>query len=254
MHRRWFDKHLPGRGVAYRNRSDELHAIAIAGPNARDLLSRITRDDVSAAAFKFRDIRRATVATVPAILARISFSGELGYEIYCAPQYQMRLFEAIEEAGHDLGLALYGNRALMSLRLEKGWGAWTLEFRPDFTAAESGLDAFIAFAKEADFIGKAAALAEREAGPVKKLVTLVMETEDIDVSFDEAIFHGGKCVGYVTSGGFAHHIGRSIALGYVPSELARDNEPFEIELLGEMKPARLAAAPLYDPNGDRMRG
>jgi dimethylglycine dehydrogenase len=254
MHRRWFEGHLPDQGVTYRNRSDELHGLAIAGPNARDLLARMTREDVSRDAFKFRDIRRAAVGAVPAILARISFSGELGYEIYCAPQFQMRLFEAIEQAGQDLGLKLYGNRALMSLRLEKGWGAWTLDFRPDFTAAESGLDAFIAFDKQAEFIGKAAALAERDSGPSKRLVTLVMETDDIDVSHDEAIFHDGVCVGYVTSGGFAHHIGQSIALGYVPSELARDGEAFEIELLGEMKPAKLAAAPLYDANGGRMRG
>lgn len=254
MHRRWFERYLPDRGVAYRNRSDELHGMAIAGPNARALLARITRQDVSAQAFKFRDIRLCTVGAVPAVLARISFSGELGYEIYCAPQYQLRLFEAIEEAGREEGLKLYGSRALMSLRLEKGWGAWTLDFRPDFTPAEAGLDAFIAFDKEADFIGKAAALAERERGPRMKFVTLVMETDNIDVSHDEAIFHGGGCVGYVTSGGFAHHIGQSIALGYVPAELARDGEAFEIELLGEMKPARLAAAPLYDPDGDRMRG
>jgi len=254
MHRRWFEQHLPDQGVVYRNRSDALHGMAVAGPNARALLSRMTRQDVSADAYRFRDIRRVTVAAVPVILARISFSGELGYEIYCAPHYQLRLFEAIEEAGRDLGLKLYGNRALMALRLEKGWGAWTLDFRPDFTAAESGLDAFIAFDKSCDFIGKAAALAERIRGPAKKLVTLVMETDDIDVSRDEAIFHGGVCVGYVTSGGFAHHIGQSVALGYIPAELARDGEAFEIELLGDMKPARLAAAALYDPSGGRMRG
>ena len=254
MHRRWIEQHLPDQGVAYRNRSDELHGLAIAGPNARELLSRITREDVSQEAFKFRDIRPATVGAVPAILARISFSGELGYEIYCAAHYQLRLFEAIEDAGQDLGLKLYGNRALMSLRLEKGWGAWTLDFRPDFTAAESGLDAFVAFDKQADFIGKAAALAERDSGPAKKLVTLVMETDDIDVSHDEAIFHDGDCVGYVTSGGFAHHIGQSIALGYVPADLARDGEVFEIELLGEMKPAKLTATALYDANGGHMRG
>jgi len=254
MHRRWIEQHLPDQGVAYRNRSDELHGLAIAGPNARELLSRITREDVSQEAFKFRDIRPATVGAVPAILARISFSGELGYEIYCAAHYQLRLFEAIEDAGQDLGLKLYGNRALMSLRLEKGWGAWTLDFRPDFTAAESGLDAFVAFDKQADFIGKAAALAERDSGPAKKLVTLIMETDDIDVSHDEAIFHDGDCVGYVTSGGFAHHIGQSIALGYVPADLARDGEVFEIELLGEMKPAKLTATALYDADGGHMRG
>ena len=183
------------------------------------------------------------------ILARLSFSGELGFEIYCLPQYQLKLFEQIEQAGSDLGLTLYGARTLMSLRLEKGWGAWALDFRPDFTAVESGLDAFVRFDKAADFIGKQPALAERRNGPSKKLVTLVMETDNIDVSHDEAIFHGGECVGYVTSGGFAHYVQKSVALGYVPPELAGDGEDFEIELLGEMKSARIVAAPLYDANG-----
>ncbi len=251
MHRRWFEGRLPDTGVRYRNRSDALHGMAISGPNARRLLARICRDDVSAEALRFRDIRRTAVGGVPVILARLSFSGELGYEIYCAPQFQLRLFEAIEDAGRDLGLKLYGARALMSLRLEKNWGAWTLDFRPDFSAAQSGLDAFIDWDK--DFVGKAAALAERKAGPDKKLVTLVVGTEDIDVSNDEAIVKDGACVGYVTSGGYAHHVGHSVALGYVPPELAGDGEAFEIELLGEMKPARVVAAPLYDPNGGRMR-
>ena len=253
MHRRWFELHLPEHGVSYRNRSDELHGIAISGPNSRELLSRITRTDVSTQAFKFRDVRRTAVGDVPVILVRVSFSGELGYEMYCAPQYLLKLFERIEEAGADLGLKLYGARTLMSLRLEKGWGAWTLEYRPDFTAAESGLDAFTRFDKAADFVGKQAALAEHERGPEKKLVTLVMDTDDIDVSHDEAIFHAGVCVGYVTSGGFAHHVKKSVALGYVPTALAKDGEQFEIELLGEMKPAAIAAAPLYDSNGGRMR-
>ena len=185
-------------------------------------------------------------------MARISFSGELGFEIYCAPQYQIKLFEQIEEAGTGLGLKLYGARTLLSLRLEKGWGVWTLDFRPDFTAVESGLDAFVAFDKEADFIGKQAVLTQRDKGPDKKLVTMVMETDDIDVTHDEAIFHNGECVDYVTSGGFAHHVQKSVALGYVPTELAKDGEALEIELLGEMKPAKIVAEPLYDPASERM--
>ena len=253
MHRRWFEHHADGTGFTYRNLSDDIHGIAVSGPNSRELLSRITRDDVSADAFKFRDIRRTSVAGVPVILARLSFSGELGYEIYCLPQYQLKLFEEIERNGADLGLTLYGARALMSLRLEKGWGVWTLDFRPDFTAAESGLDAFVRFDKAADFIGKTPALAERQSGSSKKLVTLVMETDNIDVTHDEAIFHSGECVGYVTSGGFAHYVKKGVALGYVPPELARDGEEFEIELLGEMKPAKIVTAPLYDANGGRMR-
>ncbi|MDX1401294.1 MAG: FAD-dependent oxidoreductase, partial [Kiloniellales bacterium] len=251
MHRRWFEKHLPGEGVSYRNRSDELHGIAISGPKSRKLLQKICREDLSAAAFKFRDIRQTFVAGVPVVLARVSFSGELGYEIYCAPQYLLKLFEDVEAAGEEFGLKLYGARTLMSLRLEKNWGAWTLDFRPDFTAAESGLDAFINWHK--DFIGKDAALLEREEGPKKKLVTMVLETDDIDVSNDEAILKDGECIGYVTSGGYAHHVEKSMALGYVPSDLAADGTELQVEIMGSFYPARVTARPLFDPEGLKMR-
>jgi len=251
MHRRWFEKYLGGFEVIYTNESSNLHGIGISGPNSRELLSRITRDDVSAQALKFRDIRRTFVAGVPAILARLSFSGELGFEIYVAPEYQLKLYESIIEAGDDLGLRPYGARALMSLRLEKNWGAWTLDFRPDFSAAESGLDAFINWDK--DFIGKQAALEERERGPEKRLVSMVIDTDDIDVSNDEAILKDGRCVGHVTSGGYAHSVQRSMALGYVPSELARADTGLEVEINGEMYTARVVEKPLYDPAGEKMR-
>ena len=253
MHRRWFEMHLPADGVHYRNASDTYHGMAISGPNARELLSRITRMDVSNAAFRFRDIRRASVGDIPALLARVSFSGELGYEIYCAPHYQLKLFESIEVAGKDLELRLYGARAMMSLRLEKSWGVWTLDYRPDFNAVEAGLEPFIAHDKEADFIGREALLAHKHDGAHKKLVTLVVDTDDIDVSHDEAIFHNGECVGFVTSGGYAHYCQKSVALGYVPAQLASHGQTFEVEMLGQLYPARLASKPLYDPAGDKMR-
>ncbi len=252
MHRRWFEQHLPDSGVAYRNRSDEMHGIAISGPESRQLLSKLCRDDVSANAFKFCSIRETCVAGVPATLARVSFSGELGYEIYCAPQYQLKLFEAIEEYGQQLGLRWYGARALMSMRLDKSWGVWTLDFRPDFTAKESGLNAFVAYDKPADFIGKAASLAERDQAIDKCLVTLLVDTE-IDCHHDEAVFHNGQCVGYVSSGGYAHHSQRSVAMAYVPTELATDGEKFEVEILGDLMPAVLQSEPLYDPTGARLR-
>ena len=253
MHRRWFEMHLPGDGVTYRNRTDDLQGLAIAGPKSRELLARLTRDDVSNQAFKFLDIRDSDEGLVPVIIARVSFTGELGYEIYCAPQYQLRLFEAIEEAGRDLGLKLFGGRALMSMRLEKNWGVWTMDFRPDFTAAESGLDAFVAYNKPAGYIGKAAAASEKAAGPKRRLVTMTVETRDIDCAADEPIFHAGKCVGYVTSGGYAHWLKQSMALGYVPPECAADGARLEIEILGEFYPARVHARPLYDPEGRKMR-
>jgi len=183
----------------------------------------------------------------------LSFSGELGYEIYCAPQYQLKLFEQIEEAGSDLGLRLYGARTLMSLRLEKSWGVWSLDYRSDFTAAESGLDCFVRFENHENFIGREAALVERERGPEKRFATFVVETDDIDAHGNEAILHNGECVGYVTSGGYGHRVGKSIALGYVPSDLVSDDVAFEIELLGERKPATIVMNPLYDADGGRMR-
>ncbi len=252
-HRRWFEQHLPASGVSYRNVTDELHGIAISGPKSRELLQRITRDDVSADAFKFLAIRRGFVGGVPAIVARVSFSGELGYEIYVAPPYQLRLAEAIDEAGADLGLRWYGARALMSLRLEKAWGVWTLDYRPDFTAAESGLDAFIHWGKDVDFIGKAAALVERERGPKKKLVTMVVASSDIDVSNDEALMLGEAAVGYVSSGGYAHGVGKSVAFGYLPPELAKAGTRVDVEINGTRYPAEVQGAPLYDPQGLRMR-
>jgi len=251
MHRRWFESHLDGYDLRYRNESSNYHGIGLSGPDSRELLSRIIREDVSADGFKFRDIRRSFVASVPAILSRISFSGELGYEIYVQPEYQLRLYEAILEAGSDLGLCHYGVRALMSLRLEKNWGAWTLDFRPDFTAAQSGLDAFINWDK--DFIGKQAAVNERDTGPDVKLVAMTVDTDDIDVSNDEAILKDGECVGYVTSGGYAHHVQQSMALGYLPSDIAHGGTKLEVEINGEMYAARIVDEALYDPAGVRMR-
>jgi len=249
-HRRWFESRLP-EDVAYENVSDDWHGIALSGPKSRDLLARITRDDVSADSFKFRDLRQTNVGDVPVILNRISFSGELGYEIYCKPQYLIRLAEAVEEAGEDLGLKWYGARALMSMRLEKSWGVWTLDYRPDFTAAEAGMDVFINWKK--DFIGKEAAEKERAEGVSKKLVTLVIDVDGIDVSNDEAILKDGEAVGYISSGGYAHHVKKSVALGFVPTELSEGGTRLEVEILGEMYPAEVQGTPLYDANGANMR-
>ena len=251
MHRRWFESYLPESGVNYRNSSDEYHGLAISGPNSRELMKKIYREDVSNEGFKFRDTRETFVGGVPAIVNRLSFTGELGYEIYTAPQFQIKLFEEIEKNGKDLGLKIFGGRALMSMRLEKNWGAWTLDFRPDFTAAESGLDLFINWDKE--FIGKEAALKEKQEGPKKKLITMTIETKDIDVTGDEAIMKDGKCVGYITSGGYAHHVKKSMAMGYVPCNLAEKNTELGVEINGNLYNSKVQSEPLYDPRGTKMR-
>jgi dimethylglycine dehydrogenase len=257
-HRRWFEKDL-GKGfekdcpydVSYKNVSDNWHGISLSGPKSRELLSRLTRDDVSAEALKFRDSHETYVAGVPVILNRISFSGELGFEIYCKPQYLMRLAESIEEAGADLGYCWYGSRALMSMRLEKNWGVWTLDFRPDFDAIESGMDVFINWNK--DFVGKAEAEKQREDGPKQKLVTMVIDIDGIDVSNDEAILKDGKAIGYISSGGYAHSLQKSMAMGYVSIENASAGTKVEVEILGEMYSAEIIGEALYDPSGEKMR-
>ena len=238
-------------GISYANVSDDWHGIALSGPKSRELLARITREDVSAEVFKFRDLRQTFVGGVPVIINRISFSGELGYEIYCKPQYLMRLADAIEAAGADLGYRWYGARALLSMRLEKGWGVWTMEYRPDFDAVESGMDVFINWKK--DFVGKEATLKARDEGVMQKLVTMTIDVQEIDVVHDEAILKDGEAVGYVSSGGYAHHVGKSIAMGYVSTEFAAPGTKLEVEILGDVYDALVMAGPIYDANGSNMR-
>jgi dimethylglycine dehydrogenase len=251
MHLRWFEKHLEGvNDVIYKNMTDDFHGIAISGPNSRELLSRLTREDVSSDAFKFRDIKDTFIGGVPALCVRLSFTGELGYEIYVAPQFQLKLFEEIQEAGKDLDVKWFGGRALMSMRLEKSWGAWTMDFRPDFTLMESGLDFFVDWDK--DFIGKKAALNEKQNGITKKLSVIEIETET-DVTGDEAVMHNGKCISYITSGGYAHSVEKSLAMTYLPVELIKESAEFEVEILGIFHKAKVVLKPLYDPSGSKMR-
>jgi len=248
-HSRFFARTLPD-DVYHRNQTGDWHGIGLAGPKSRALLSRITRDDVSAESFRFRDCRMTFVGGVPVILNRISFSGELGYEIYCRPQYLIKLAEAIEEAGADLGYRWYGSRALMSMRLEKGWGAWSLEFRPDFNAIEAGMDGFINWNK--DFVGKAASLQFKSEGVARRLVTVTVDSP-IDVTLDEAVLKDGKAIGYITSGGYAHHMDQSMAMAYVQSDHAEPGTVLDVEILGEFYPIKVLGAPLYDPDGHKMR-
>lgn len=249
-HRRWFENDLPS-DVSYSNVSDDWHGISLSGPKSRELLQRLSREDVSAEGFKFRDLRQCFIGGVPVILNRISFSGELGYELYCKPQYLLRLSEAIEEVGSDLGYRWYGARALMSMRLEKGWGVWTLDFRPDFDAVESGMDVFINWKK--DFVGKEATQVAKQDGPKRKLVTLVIDVDGIDVSNDEAVLKDGEAVGYISSGGYGHRVGQSLAMGYIDNEHTQTDTALTVEILGEMYSAKVVGDALYDASGERMR-
>ena len=251
QHRRWFEANLD-EGVTVENVSDRLTGFQIAGPMARELLSRVTRADVSAAAFRFMEAKRMVVGMADCLVQRVSYTGDLGFEIYCDAMVQRQLWSTLWAAGQDLGLRPFGMRAMMSLRLDKFFGSWGREFSPDYMPGETGIARFIRWDKE--FIGKAPALAERQAGPARKLCAFVVEAVDADVVAYEPIWVGGEVKGFCTSGGYAHGSGLAVALGFLPAEMAVDGLAVEIEILGERRAARLVTAPLWDADGARMRG
>ena len=253
-HLRWFWDHLPETGVEIENVSLKRIGFQIAGPRARDLLAKVTYEDVSTAAFPFMAVKRMGVGLSDAIVQRVTYTGDLGYEIYVPADEQIGLYEVLAEAGEEFGLTPFGMRAMMSLRLEKSFGSWLREFKPDYTAEETGLDRFVAYNKPADFIGKAAVLKEKAAGVTRKLSTFVVEALDADVHGDEPIWKNGKVVGFVTSGGYAHYVGKSVAIGFTPPDMIEEGGAFEIEILGEMRPAKMVLEPLLDPTAERLRG
>jgi dimethylglycine dehydrogenase len=254
-HGRWFERHLPADGrVRLYAEGLGLTGLSIAGPAARDVLATVVAEDVGADAFRFLDIRRMDVGMVPALVGRISFTGDLGYEMWVRPEHLRTLFTTLQAAGAPHGLRLFGARALDALRLEKSFGSWAREYRPIYGPAEAGMDPFVKL--DGTFIGRDAAAVERAAGPERRLVTFTVDATDADVVGDEPIWHGDEAVGWVTSGGYAHWSQASVALGYVPAALIGDGtaaDAFDIEVLGDRRAARLLTEPLFDPAGKRMR-
>ena len=253
FHMRWFESHLPPVGVSVTNVSLERIGFQIAGPRARDVLAAATSADVSNEALRFFDAREIEVGLVPALVCRVSYTGDLGYEIYVDSDHQIALYQALAAAGAAHGMKPFGMRAMMSLRIEKSFGAWMREYRPEYTAAETGLDRFVDLRKN-DFIGRDAAMRERDAPPGRRLCTFVVDAHDADVWADEPIFSGDDVVGFVTSGGYAHYSAKSVALGFVPVEMIGGGAEFTIEILGERRAAKLVGEPVLDPRGERMRG
>ncbi|SDQ92884.1 dimethylglycine dehydrogenase [Rhizobiales bacterium GAS113] len=251
-YRRWFERHLPPTGVTLRPCAMEYVGLSVAGPKSRELLQRLVRDELSSNAMPFRAFRRVDVGMVPALVGRVSFTGDLGYEIWVTSEYQRALYDLLTAAGRDLGLRHFGGRALNAMRLEKSFGTWAREYRPIYGPYEAGLGAFISLKKE-NFIGRSAALEEKESGGKLRLCTFAVEASDADAIGDEPIWHDGKVMGWVTSGGYAHTQGASLALGYVPKEVAGQTTGFEIEIMGGRRKASRLAEPIFDPRGDKMR-
>jgi dimethylglycine dehydrogenase len=250
-HLRWFTQNLSD-GVQVINMSDKWTGHQIAGPKAREVLQACTREDVSD--MKFLDVRRMTLGLLDVVVQRVSYTGDLGYEIYCDPLETRTLWDQLWAAGQPHGMKPFGMRAMMSLRLDRHFGSWLREFSPDYTPAETGLDRFIAWKKTADFIGRAAAEKARATGPGRQLCMFEIDTDVADVKGYEPLWLEGEVVGYCTSGGYSHHLGKSMAHAFVPTERIAPGMEAEIEVLGVMCKARRIDSPLFDADGARMRG
>ena len=252
-HLRWFRDHLPSSGVTIENLSESWLGFSLSGPRSREILARLTRADVSDASLPFLGCRPLDIGLTQAVVARLSLTGELGYEINVPASQQRALWEAFQEHGAPLGMKPIGMRAQDSLRLEKGYAVWSLEFAQSYTPAMSGLDRFIAFDK-GEFIGRDAALAERAAGPSQRLVLLAIDALDADVTGFEPVSVGTRKVGFITSGAYGHHVMQSLGLAYVDRSIAEKPAPLTVHVVGEPRPARILAEPPYDPKGLKLRG
>ena len=255
-HMRWFSDWiatLEAGDVSVRDISDATVGFALSGPRSRDVLAKLTHQDISNEALPFMGCATLDVGLVRARVGRLSVAGELGYEINVSAAEHIVLRRMLLEAGRDLGLCEYGFYAMNSLRLEKSFGIWSCEFTQGYTPGMTGMDRWIAWNK-GEFTGREAALAEREKNTApQKLVTLEVDALDADASGYEPVWKDGRRVGFITSGGYGHHAGKSLAMALIDVEHAQTGEELHTHVVGVERGARIIASSPYDPSGAAMR-
>lgn len=241
--------------VEVTNVTDEVGVLGVAGPLSRKVLQKLASEDLSEEAFKFLHSRRMNIAGIPVTAIRISYTGELGWELYHRRQDTSALYSKIMEAGQEESIDNFGTYAMNALRLEKAFRAWGAEMNCDTNPLEAGLQYFIKLNKQADFIGKQALQQIKEKGLRRKLVYLTLETDNVDPEGNESIWHNGKVVGNTTSGTYSYSSNKSLAFAYVPTELSTEGQKLEVELLGKHYPATIVQEPLVftEPTRNRMQ-
>jgi 4-methylaminobutanoate oxidase (formaldehyde-forming) len=249
----WLRRHLPEDGsVSIRDATSSRVCYGLWGPRARDILASLTRDDVSDEAFPYLTAREITVGDLPVLALRVTYVGELGWELYAPAENGRALWAALWEAGRPHGMVAGGYRAIDSLRLEKGYRVWSSDITPDETPFEAGLGFAVALDRGVDFIGRSALIAAREAGPRKRLRCLVLDDPCSVCLGNEPIRVDGAVVGRVTSGGYGFAVERSIAYGYLPPDRPVGTRG-EVEVFGDWIGFEVVREPLYDPTGERIR-
>ncbi len=250
-HMRWFEGHM-GPGVQVRDIADATTGFSLSGPNSRKVLEKLT--DGPIAELPFMGCGTFDIGMIRAKLGRLSVTGELGYEIHCSAAEHIILRKTLLQAGADLGMREVGFNALLSLRLEKSFGIWSAEFTQGYTSAQTGMDRWIAWDK-GDFVGREAAIAERDGnGPTRQIVTLEVDASDADASGYEPVWADGKLVGFVTSGGYGHTTGKSLAMAMVDADAAAEGNDLAVHVVGVERKAKVIAPSPYDPAGKAMRG
>jgi len=254
----WIARNIPaGMNAQLFDVTSAFAVLSLMGPRARDILQSVTRDDVSNAAFPFATAKTIGIAGCPVHALRVTYVGELGWELHLPVEYATTVHEALSAAGAAHGLANAGYRALETLRLEKGYRAWGSDIGPDHTPDEAGLGWAVKLKKNIDFKGRAAVEAQR-AGGVKKLMATFTADPGVILSGRETIYRNGERVGYLSSGGFGHTVGKSIGMGYVRNAEGVDRDfvlsgDYELEVATERVPCAVTLAPLYDPKMERVK-
>ena len=251
-HMRWFNTHLDD-GVNVRDISDIITGFSLSGPKSREVLQKLTQTDISHEAMPFMACADMDVGLIRAKVGRLSVAGELGYEIHCQASEHIALRRALLEAGASSGIREIGYNALMSLRLEKSFGVWSKEFTQGYTAAMTGMDRWIDWQKP-DFVGREAAMKERDGGgSAKVLVTMEVDANNADASGYEPVWHGGERIGFVTSGGYGHTLGKSLAMALVDRAFAEPGTKLSVHVVGVERPASVIEPSPYDPSGKAIR-
>ncbi len=251
-HMRWFHDHQT-EGVDVRDISDAVVGFGLAGPKSREVLAALTHQDVNGDALPFMGCATVDVGLIRARVARLSVCGELGYEINCESTEHIALREMLLQAGMAHEIREFGFYAMNSLRLEKSFGVWSAEFTQDRTPGMTGMDRWIDWSRN-DFIGHdAAAKARADNSAPQRLVTLEIDADDADASGYEPIWQGEQRVGFVTSGGFGHYTGKSLAMGLLNNNVNEADETLMVDVVGKRRSARTLSEPAWDPSGSRMR-
>jgi glycine cleavage system T protein len=249
----WIRSHAPGDGsVQVEDVTSRLACLGLWGPRARDVLQPLTTSDLSNEGLPYMRAREIAVGPVPCLTVRVTYVGELGWELYCPTEFGLRLWDAIWEAGREHGLVAGGYKAIDSLRLEKGYRVWGADITPDETPYEAGLG-FAVKLDKGDFLGRDALLAARERDPERLLACLVLEDPRSVALGSEPVRVDGTVVGRVTSGGYGYTVGRSLAYAYLPAAAAELGARVEVEIFGEWVAGEVAREPLHDPDGKRIR-